>query len=108
MALTVKNLPAMQETQIPSLGWEGPQEMGMHTHAGILAWRLPWAQEPGRLQSMGPQSRTPLSDFRYFTAKLVSRESWQPAVRVTAFPRGCTSWQSQGCAHRTALRGGAF
>ena len=40
--------------------------------------------------------------------KLVNRESWQPAVRVTAFPRGCASWQSRGCAHRTALRGGAF
>ena len=68
MALTVKNLSAMQETQIPSLGWEDPQEKGMHTHSSILAWRLPWAEQPGRLQSMGPQSWTPLSDFHFFSA----------------------------------------
>ena len=46
--------------------------------------------------------------FTFSQHKLVNRESWQPAVRVTAFPRGCASWQSRGCAHRTALRGGAF
>ena len=46
--------------------------------------------------------------FTFSQHKLVNRESWQPAVRVTAFPRGCASWQSQGCAHLTALRGGAF
>ena len=40
---TVKNLPAMQETQVQSLGWEDPLEKGMATHSGILAWRMPWS-----------------------------------------------------------------
>ena len=51
----VKNLPAMQETQVPSLGWEDSLEKGMTTHSSILAWRNPWTEEPGRLQSMGSQ-----------------------------------------------------
>ena len=49
----VKNPPAMQETQVPSLGWEDPLEKGMATHSGILAWRIPWTEEPGGLQSRG-------------------------------------------------------
>ena len=55
MALTVKNLPAMQETQVQSLGWEDPLEKEMATHSNILAWRTPWAEEPGKLESMGLQ-----------------------------------------------------
>jgi len=51
----VKNLPAVQETRIQSLGQEDPLEKGMATHSSILAWRIPWTQEPGRLQSMGLQ-----------------------------------------------------
>ena len=51
----VKNLPAMQETQIFSLGQEDPLEKGMATHSSILAWRILWTEEPGRLQSMGLQ-----------------------------------------------------
>ena len=49
----VKNLPAMQETRIRSLGQEDPLEKGMATHSSILAWRIPWTEEPGRLQSTG-------------------------------------------------------
>ena len=49
----VKNLPAMQETQVWSQGWEDPLEKGMATHGSILAWRIPWTEEPGGLQSMG-------------------------------------------------------
>ena len=49
----VKNPPAMQETQVPSLRQENPLEEGMATHASILAWRIPWTEEPGRLQFMG-------------------------------------------------------
>ena len=49
----VKNPPAMQETWVPSLGWEDPLEKGMATHSSALAWRIPWTEEPGRLQSMG-------------------------------------------------------
>ena len=55
VAQTVKNLPAMQETQFRSLGWEDPLEEGMATHSSILAWRIPWTEEPGGLQSMGYQ-----------------------------------------------------
>ena len=49
----VKNLPAMQEAWDPSMSWEDPLEKGMATHSCILAWRIPWAEEPGGLQSMG-------------------------------------------------------
>ena len=59
---TVKNLPAMQETQVPSLGWEDPLEKGMATHSSIFAWKIPWTEEPGGLQSMGSQSQTQPSD----------------------------------------------
>ena len=53
MAQTVKNLPAMQETQVQSLGREDPLEKGMATHSSILAWRIPWMEELGGLQSTG-------------------------------------------------------
>ena len=51
----VKNLPAIQETWVQFLGWEDPLEKEMATHFNILAWRIPWTEEPGRLQSMGLQ-----------------------------------------------------
>ena len=52
---TVKDLPTMQETGVQSLGWEDPLEKGMVTHPSILAWRIPWTEEPGKQQSMGSQ-----------------------------------------------------
>ena len=52
MAQTVKNLPAVQETWVGSLGWDDPLEKGMVTHSSILAWSIPWTEEPGGLQSM--------------------------------------------------------
>ena len=55
MAQTVENMPAMWETQVQSLGWEDPLEKGMATHSTILAWRIRWTEEPGRLQSTGSQ-----------------------------------------------------
>ena len=51
----VKNLPAVQETGVRSLGWEDPREEGMATHSSALSWRIPWTEEPGRLQPMGSQ-----------------------------------------------------
>jgi len=51
----VKTLPSMRETWVQSLGWEDPVEKRMATHSSILAWRIPWTEEPGRLQSMGLQ-----------------------------------------------------
>ena len=55
MALTVKNLPAMQETPVRSLGKEDLLETGMAIHSSILAWRISWTEEPGMLQWMGSQ-----------------------------------------------------
>ena len=55
VAQMVKNLPAMQETWVQSLGRENPLEKGIATHSSILAWRIPWTEEPGGLQSVGSQ-----------------------------------------------------
>ena len=55
VAQLVKNLPALQETQVRSLGQEDPLEKEMATHSNILAWKISWTEEPGRLQSMGSQ-----------------------------------------------------
>ena len=63
LAQMVKNLPAMQETWMQSLGHEESLEKGMVTHSSILAWKTPWTEEPGRLQSMGSQSQTRLGDW---------------------------------------------
>ena len=51
----VKNLPAVQETWVRSLGWEDPLEKGLATHSSIVAWRIPWTQKPGGLLSVGSQ-----------------------------------------------------
>ena len=58
----VKNLPATQESQVWSLGQEDPLEKQMATHSSILAWKIPWTKEPGRLQSKGYKSQTGLSN----------------------------------------------
>ena len=55
MPQMVKNLPVMQETWVRSLSWEDPLEEGMATHSSFLAWRIPWTEEPGGLQSVGSQ-----------------------------------------------------
>ena len=55
MAQMVKNLPLMRETWVRSLGWEDPLEKEMAIHSSILAWKIPWTEEPGGLQSMGAQ-----------------------------------------------------
>ena len=56
VAQTVKNLSAVQETRVQSLSREDSLEKGMATHSSILAWRIPWTEEPGRLQSMGSKT----------------------------------------------------
>ena len=58
VAQTGKNPSAMQETWLQSLGWEDPLEEGMATHSSILAWKIPWTEEPGGLQSIGSQRVT--------------------------------------------------
>ena len=55
VAQMLKNLPAMQETQVLSLGQEDPLEKGISTHSSVLAWKIPWTEEPGGLQSTGLQ-----------------------------------------------------
>ena len=55
MAQMVKSLPAIQETQVQSLGWDDPLEKRTATHSSVLAWRVPWTEEPDGLQSMGLQ-----------------------------------------------------
>ena len=61
----VKRLPAVWETQVRSLGWEDPLEKEMATHSSTLAWKIPCTEEPGRLQSMGSQNQTQLSNFTF-------------------------------------------
>ena len=71
MAETVNN-PATRETWAPSLGWEDPLEKGKATHPSILAWRIPWTEDPGGLQFMGSaaQSWTRPSDFHFHVMPL--------------------------------------
>ena len=58
VAQTVKHLPAMLETWVQFLGWEDPLEKEMATHSNTLVWKIPWTEEPGKLQSMGSQRVT--------------------------------------------------
>ena len=67
MAQLVESLPAKQETWIQSLGWEDSLEKEVATHSGILAWKIPWMEEPGRVHGVA-KSLTRLSDFTYFLA----------------------------------------
>ena len=76
---SVKSLPAMQETQLQFLGWEDPLKKAMAPHSSTLAWKIPWMEEPGGLQSMGSQRvgrdfETSLSLFIF----LHWRRQWQP------------------------------
>ena len=64
-AQRLRCLPTMRETRVQSLGQEDPLGKEMATHSSILAWRIPWTEEPGRLQPMGSQSRTRLRDFTF-------------------------------------------
>ena len=65
VAQMVKRLPAMQETWVRTLGWEDPLEKEMATHCSTLAWKIPWTEEPSRLQSMVSQSLAQLSNFTF-------------------------------------------
>ena len=65
VAQMLKYLLEMQETQVQSLGREDPLEKEMATHSNTFAWKIPWTEELGRLQSMGSQSRTRLSNFTF-------------------------------------------
>ena len=71
VAQMVKSLPAVQEIQVQSLGREDPLEKETATHSSILAWKIPWMEEPGRLQSMAPQRQTRLSNFTLVSFSLI-------------------------------------
>ena len=66
VAQTVKNLPAMRETRVQSLGQEDPLEKGMATHSSVLSWEIPWTEEPGGLQFVGSQSQTRLTNTHVY------------------------------------------
>ena len=72
VAQMVKRLPAMQETWVWSLGREDPLEKEMATHSSTLAWRIPWREEPGELQSMGSQELDTTEQLLFTSLKAVS------------------------------------
>ena len=73
VAQMVKRLSTLRETRVQSLGWEDPLEKEMAIHSSTLAWKIPWTEEPSRLQSMGSQSWTRLSDFTHSLTLLYTR-----------------------------------
>ena len=81
MAQMVKNLPAMQETWVWSLGWEDPLEKEMTTHSSILSWRIPWTGEPGELQSIGLQRvGHNWSDLACMSVCICLKANWAPTM----------------------------
>ena len=82
----VKNLPAIQDTWVQSLGWEEPLEKGMAANSGILAWRIPWSEEPGGPKSMGSQrvrhNQVTIMGFGYPAC-----EHWEKTQRVRIMSR---------------------
>ena len=86
MAQTVKNLPAMQETWVQSLGWEDPWEKGMATYSSILAWGIPWAEEPG----YSPRGSQRLSNF----LSLILLKYFHSSALVLGWGRVSQSWVS--------------
>ena len=94
VAQMVKNLPAMQENQVQSLGWEDPLEKEMVTHSSILAWRISWTEKPGRLQSTGSQ--------REMQIKSILRYHLTPVrMTITKKPTNNKCWR--GCGERGML-----
>ena len=80
VAQTVKHVSTMRETQVQSLGREDPLEKEMAIHSSTIAWKIPWTEEPGRLQSMGSQSRIQLREFTYLlTYTYYHRDKHLPA-----------------------------
>ena len=75
----VRNLPAMQETWVQSLGQEDPLENRMATHSSILDWKIPWTEEPGRLQPIGSKSTTKQLPLNYDVQKLL-QNAWKYLV----------------------------
>ena len=85
VAQSAVNPPAMWETQAQSLGREDPLEEGMATHSSVLAWRMPWTEEPGGLQSVGWQSQTRLSECHTSRFSYVWLDLEVPNLRLITF-----------------------
>ena len=96
VAQTVKRLSAMQEMWVRSLGWKDPLEKETAVHSNTLAWKIPWTEEPGRLQTMGLQSRTQLSDFT-FTLKVCSEHLIPFKIFPLSFWPGFSFLSWHGC-----------
>ena len=112
IAQLVKNLPAMQETPVQSLGWEDPLEKGIAIHFNILVWRIPWTEEPGEIQSMGSQ-RVRHSWATNTYIKNIKRLHSQDYVRLLKvfhqqnrnIPLGCFSrWMIRICSKKCITR----
>ena len=108
MAQLVKNLPAVQETQVWSLNWEDPLEEGMATHSSILAWRILWTEEHGRLQSMGLQRVRHDLVFKPVReagtaspGSLQSKRGWAPQKPGDQNSDGHKSSSTHGCTVQT-------
>ena len=85
MAQRVKCLSTMQETWVSSLGREDLLEKEMAIHSSTIAWKIPWTEEPGRLQSMGLQSWTQLSDFTFQGLHLKSESLYENIIQIIKF-----------------------
>ena len=118
VAQTVKHLPAVQETQVQSLGWEDLPEKEMATHSSTVVWKIPWMEEPGRLQSMGsqrvrPDWTTSLSLFFHVKWKgltfhqelkgenreMEERQYFGSSVQFSLVAQLCPTLQSHGLQH---------
>ena len=86
VALMVKRLPTMWETRVQSLGWEDLLEKEMATYSSILAWKIPWMEEPGRLQSTGSQSPDTTEQFHFLSLKTEGHQEGILRNRPAVFP----------------------
>ena len=89
----VKRLSTIRETQVQSLGWKDPLEKEMAIHSSTIAWKIPWTKEPGRLQSMGSQSQTRLSNFTSVGGRTEEGSGW--GTRVYLWRIHVDIWQNQ-------------
>ena len=83
---TVKNLPAMQETWVWSLGWADPLEKGMASHSRTLVWKIPWTEEPGGLQSMGSHRAGPWTTNTFTFSPFSHHLRWTSSRATCFFP----------------------
>ena len=99
VAPTVKNLPSMQNTRVQSLSQEDPLEKGMTTHSSVLAWRIPWTEEPGGLESIGSQSQTQLKQLSTHARKRLQWAQISPLEPVSEPRLQGLVWQDPGPQH---------